>query len=58
MSAFQGIYAPLRCPGSTGVSMVAMNYQVGDEPMLLNRAKFKANGGCGYGTLLPIAVVI
>lgn len=31
-----------------GAQMVALNYQTSDEAMLLNYAKFAANGGAGY----------
>ncbi|XP_048507908.1 1-phosphatidylinositol 4,5-bisphosphate phosphodiesterase gamma-1-like isoform X2 [Athalia rosae] len=33
---------------NSGSQMIALNYQTGDKPMQLNRAKFRENGGCGY----------
>jgi len=33
---------------TVGAQMVALNFQTSDENMLLNYAKFAANGGCGY----------
>ncbi|XP_065192235.1 1-phosphatidylinositol 4,5-bisphosphate phosphodiesterase eta-2-like [Sycon ciliatum] len=31
-----------------GAQLVALNYQTPDIPIMLNHAKFRANGGCGY----------
>ncbi|KAH8052872.1 C2 domain-containing protein [Aureococcus anophagefferens] len=35
-------------PWGAGVQLVALNYQTRDLAMRLNKAKFRANGGCGY----------
>ena len=40
-------YDPVKA-WAAGAQMVALNYQTPDEPMLLNWAKFAANGGTGY----------
>jgi hypothetical protein len=31
-----------------GCQLVALNYQAEDRPLMLNRAMFRQNGGCGY----------
>jgi len=31
-----------------GIQLIALNYQTYDEPMIVNIAKFKNNGSCGY----------
>ena len=33
---------------SAGASLVALNFQARDRYIWVNRAKFSANGGCGY----------
>ncbi|CAG0914868.1 unnamed protein product [Notodromas monacha] len=33
---------------SAGCQIVALNFQTEGKPMLLNRGKFRDNGGCGY----------
>jgi phosphatidylinositol phospholipase C delta len=44
-------YDPL--PGwAAGAQIVALNFQTGDEPMLLNYAKFNVNGGTNSGYVL------
>jgi len=31
-----------------GCQLIALNFQADDRPLMLNRAMFKQNGGCGY----------
>jgi hypothetical protein len=40
-------YYPMRA-WSMGIQLVALNYQTHDDAQLINLAKFKDNGGCGY----------
>ena len=30
------------------IPLVALNYQTADDPMMLNKGKFRDNGGCGF----------
>ena len=41
---------------SMGCQMVALNFQTGDTPLLLNDGRFRQNGNCGY-VLKPPAVL-
>ena len=38
----------IRLPRGARASLVALNFQARDRYIWVNRAKFSANGGCGY----------